>query len=82
MNLRRRKSKPQQAADLVASRLPVRAVRKNARAVRKALKATAAYQLVRRTPAVSIPVVLGAGVVAFAAAKLLGGGDDSAAASA
>jgi hypothetical protein len=78
MNLRRRKSKPQQAADLVASYVKLKAVSKTAKGAKKAAKGTAAYQAAKRTPLVKrIPIVLvGAGAAAFAAIKLLGGGDD------
>jgi len=79
MNLRRRKSKPKQAADLASSYLKLQAVSKTAKGARKAAKGTAAYQVAKRTPLVKrLPIVLGAGVAAFAAAKLLGGSDDSA----
>jgi hypothetical protein len=75
MNLRRRKSKPQQVADLLASYLKLKAVSKTAKGAKKAAKGTAAYKVAKRTPVVKrIPVVLGAGAAAFAAAKLLGGG--------
>jgi hypothetical protein len=79
MNLRRRKSKPQQAADLLASYLKLKAVSKTAKGAKKAAKGTAAYQVAKRTPITTrIPVVLGVIAAAFAAVKLLGGGDDSA----
>jgi hypothetical protein len=82
MTLRRRKSKPKQAADLVADYLKFKAIAKSAKGAKKAAKGTAAYQVAKRTPVVKrIPIVLGAGAAAFAAAKLLtGGGDDTAAA--
>lgn len=79
MQIRRRKSKPKQAADLLSSRLKLKAVSKTAKGARKAAKGTAAYQVAKRTPIVKrLPLVLGAGVAAFAAAKLLGGDDDTA----
>jgi hypothetical protein len=80
MNLRRRKSKPKQAADLLSSYLKLKAVSKTAKGAKKAAKGTAVYQVAKRTPVVKrIPIVLGAGAAAIAAVKLLGGkGDDSA----
>jgi hypothetical protein len=76
MKLRRRKSKPQQAADLLASYVELKAVAKTAKGAKKAAKGTAAYQAAKRTPLLkSIPIlVLGAAAAAFAAIKLLGGG--------
>src|SRR3954467_15384617 len=84
MNLRRRKSKPQQAADLLASYVKLEAVSKTAKGAKKAAKGTAAYQTAKRTPLVKrTPIVLGAvaaaGAAAFAAVKLTGGGDDESA---
>jgi hypothetical protein len=77
MNLRRRKSKPQQAAALLSSYLKLKAVSKTAKGAKKAAKATAAYQVAKRTPLVKrIPIVLGAGAAAFAAVKLLSGGGE------
>ncbi|HEX4691779.1 MAG TPA: hypothetical protein VH276_13880 [Solirubrobacteraceae bacterium] len=78
MNLRRRKSKPQQAADLLASYVKLKAVSKTAKGAKKAAKGTAVYQTAKRTPLVKrIPIVLlGAAAATFAAIKLLGGGDD------
>ena len=78
MNLRRRKSKPQQAADLLASYVKLKAVSKTAKGAKKAAKGTAVYQAAKRTPLVKrIPIVLlGAVAATFAAIKLLGGGDD------
>ena len=81
MNLRRRKSKPQQATDLLASYLKLKAVSKSAKGAKKAAKGTAVYQTAKRTPLVKrIPIVLGAvaaaGAAAFAAVKLTGGGDE------
>jgi hypothetical protein len=80
MNLRRRKSKPQQAAALLSSYLKLKAVSKTAKGAKKAAKATAAYQVAKRTPLVKrIPIVLGAGAAAFAAVKLLSGGGNGSA---
>jgi hypothetical protein len=84
MNLRRRKSKPQQAADLVGSYVKLKAVSKTAKGAKKAAKGTAAYQVAKRTPPVKrIPIMVGAVVAAvaaaFAAVKLIGGGEDESA---
>ena len=84
MNLRRRKSKQQQAADLLASYVKLKAVSKTAKGAKKAAKGTAAYQAAKRTPLVKrIPIMVGAvaaaGAAAFAAVKLTGGGDDESA---
>ena len=78
MTLRRRKSKKAKAADVVGSYLKLKAAGKAAKGAKKAAKGTAAYQVAKRTPLVRrIPIIAaGAGVVAFAAAKLLRGGDD------
>lgn len=84
MPFKRRKSKPRQVADLLASYLKLKAVSKAAKGAGKAAKGTAAYEVATRTPLVKrVPIVLGAGAVAVVAAKLIGGGnDESAAASA
>jgi hypothetical protein len=84
MNLRRRKSKQQQAADLLASYVKLKAVSKTAKGAKKAAKGTAAYQVAKRTPlAKRIPIMVGAvaaaGAAAFAAVKLTGGGEDESA---
>ena len=80
MRLRRRKSKAQQAGDLLASYLKLKAVGKAAKGARKAAKGTAAYKVAKRTPVVKrVPIVLGAGLAAFVAAKLIGGGGDDSA---
>lgn len=80
MRFRRRKSKPKQAADLLASYLKLKAVAKTAKGARKAAKGTAVYQVAKRTPLVKrVPILLGAGLAAFAAVKLIGGGGDDSA---
>jgi hypothetical protein len=80
MKLRRRRSKSQQVADLLVTSLKLKAVSKTAKGARKAAKATAAYQVAKRTPLVKrLPILAGAGVAAVAAAKLVrGGGHDGA----
>lgn len=77
MRLRRRKSRAQQAADAVGSYLKVKAVTKTAKGAKKAAKGTAAYQVAKRTPVVKrLPIVAGAIVAAFAAARLVHHGGD------
>jgi hypothetical protein len=77
MTFRRRKSKPKQVADLLASYLKLKAVSKTAKGARKAAKGTAAYQVAKRTPIVKrIPIILGAGAAAFGAVKLISSGAD------
>jgi myo-inositol-1-phosphate synthase len=80
MTLRRRKSKKAKAADAVGSYLKLKTAGKAAKGAKKAAEGTAAYQVAKRTPLVRrIPVIAaGAGVAAFAAAKLLRSGDDRA----
>jgi hypothetical protein len=81
MNLRRRKSKQQQAADLLADYLKLEAVSKTAKGATKAAKGTAVYKTAKRTPLIKrIPIVLlGAAAATFAAVKLIGGGGDDSA---
>jgi hypothetical protein len=75
MTLRRRKSRKRQVADLFASYLKFKAVKKTAEGARKAAKGTAAYQVAKRTPLVpAVPAVAGAGILAVVAAKVLRGG--------
>jgi hypothetical protein len=76
MTLRRRKSRKAQAVDVLGSYLKLKAAGKAAKGARKAAKGTAAYQVAKRTPLVRrIPLIAGAGVAAFFAAKALRGGD-------
>jgi hypothetical protein len=84
MTLRRHKSKTAKAADAVGSYLKLRAAGKAAKGAKKAAKGTAAYQVAKRTPLVRrIPLIAaGAGVAAFAAAKLRRSGDEGQTASA
>jgi hypothetical protein len=66
MALRRRKSRKQQAADLVGSYLKVKAASKAAKGAKRAAQGTAAYQVAKRTPAVrKVPLII-AGTVAAA----------------
>jgi hypothetical protein len=77
MRFRRRKSRTARAVDLLGTYLKFKAASKAAKAARKAAKGTAAYQVAKRTPVVKrLPIVAGAGVAAFVAARVLRGGDD------
>ena len=78
MNLRRRKSKQQQATDLLADYLKLKAVSKTAKGAKKTAKGTAVYKVAKDKPLVTrIPlIVLGASAAVFAAFKLIGGGGD------
>jgi hypothetical protein len=84
MRLRRRKSRAQKVADAVGSYLKLKAVTKTAKGTAKgatkAAKGTAAYQAAKRTPVLKrLPIVAGAAVAAFAAAKMLrNGGEEGA----
>jgi hypothetical protein len=79
MKLRRRKSKPRRALDLLSPYLKLKAVSKTAKGARKAAKGTAAYKVAKRTPvAKRLPIVAGAALAAFGASKALGGDGDSA----
>jgi hypothetical protein len=70
MAFRKQKSRKQQAAELAADYLKVKAVSKTAKGAGKAAKGTAVYKVAKKTPVVKrIPVVLGAGIAAFAAVK-------------
>jgi hypothetical protein len=81
MALRKQKSRKQQVAELAADYLKVKAVSKTAKGATKAAKGTAVYKVAKKTPVVKrIPVVLGAGIAAFAAVKFArsrGGGQPS-----
>ena len=70
MRIRRRKSRTSQAADLLGTYLKLKAAGKAAKGARKAAKGTAAYKVAKRTPLVKrIPLLAGAGVAAFFAAR-------------
>ena len=74
MALRRQKSRKQQVAELATDYLKVKAVTKTAKGAKKAAKGTAVYKVAKKTPLVRrIPVVLGAGVAALAAVKVVRG---------
>ena len=75
MNLRRRKSRKAQAADVLGSYLKLKAAGKAAKGAKKAAKGTAAYQAAKRTPGIKrVPlIVAGTAAAAFVAAKARGG---------
>ena len=74
MALRKSKSRKQQVADLAVSYLKIKTATKAAKGAKKAAKGTAAYKVAKKTPVVKrIPVVLGAGVAALAAVKVVRG---------
>jgi hypothetical protein len=75
MTFRRRRSRAAKATDMLVASLKLKAAAKAARDARKAATRTAAYRAAQRTPAVKrLPIVAGAGLAAFAASRLLRGG--------
>jgi hypothetical protein len=78
----RRKSKKQQAGDLLVNYLKLKAAGKAAKGAKKAAKGTAVYQVSKRTPFVKrVPLIVGAGIAALVATKIVRGrGGDPAAA--
>jgi hypothetical protein len=72
MQIRRRKSKAQVVADALAGYLKLKAAGKAAKGAKKAAKGTAVYKVAKKTPLVKrIPVVVGAGVAALLATKVV-----------
>jgi hypothetical protein len=80
MTLRRKKSRKSQVADVLGNYLKLKAAGKAAKGAKKAAKGTAAYQAAKRTPVIKrVPlIVAGAAAAVFVAAKLRGGGDQTA----
>jgi hypothetical protein len=75
MNLRRRKSRTAQATDVLGSYLKLKTAGKAAKGARKAAKGTAAYKVAKRTPLIKrAPLMAGAAVAAFFAARAVRGG--------
>jgi hypothetical protein len=71
-SFRRKKSKTQQASDLLTNYLKLKAAGKAAKGAKRAAKGTAVYQVSKRTPiARRIPIVLGAGIAALVATKVV-----------
>ena len=71
---RRKKSRRRQAADLLGNSLKLQAAGKAAKGAKKAAKGTAVYQVSKRTPIVKrLPLLIGAGVAALVATKVMRG---------
>lgn len=74
MALRKQKSRKQQVTDLAIDYLKLKAAGKAAKGAGKAAKGTAVYKVAKKTPIVKrIPVVVGAGVAAIVATKVVKG---------
>ena len=78
MALRKQKSRKQQVAELAVDYLKIKTATKvakgGAKGARKAAKGTAVYKVAKKTPIVKrIPVIVGAGVAAIVATKVVKG---------
>jgi hypothetical protein len=78
MALRKQKSRKQQVAELAVDYLKIKTATKaakgGAKGAKKAAKGTAVYKVAKKTPIVKrIPVVVGAGVAALVATKVVKG---------
>jgi hypothetical protein len=78
MALRKQKSRKQQVSDLAVDYLKLKTAGKAAKgagkAGKKAAKGTAVYKVAKKTPLVKrIPVIIGAGVAAIVATKVVKG---------
>ena len=74
MALRKQKSRKQQAAELAVDYLKIKTATKAAKGAKKAAKGTAVYKVAKKTPIVKrIPVIVGAGVAAVVATKVVRG---------
>jgi hypothetical protein len=78
MALRRQKSRKQQVTDLAIDYLKLKtagkAVKGTGKGAKKAAKGTAVYKVAKKTPLVKrIPVLVGAGVAAVVATKVVKG---------
>ena len=78
MALRKQKSRKQQVAELAVDYLKIKTATKAAKGAskgaRKAAKGTAVYKVAKKTPVVKrIPVIVGAGVAAVVATKVVKG---------
>jgi hypothetical protein len=72
--LRKQKSRRQQVTEFAADYLKLKAAGKAAKGAKKAAKGTAVYKAAKKTPLVKrIPVVVGAGVAALLATKVVKG---------
>jgi hypothetical protein len=74
MRLRKQKSRKDQVTDLAIDYLKIKAAGKAAKGAGKAAKGTAVYKVAKKTPIVKrIPVIVGAGVAAVVATKVVKG---------
>ena len=74
MALRKQKNRKQQAAELAVDYLKIKTATKAAKGAKKAAKGTAVYKVAKKTPIVKrIPVIVGAGVAAVVATKVVKG---------
>lgn len=74
MVLRKRKSRKEQVTDLASDYLKLKTAGKAAKGAKKAAKGTAVYKVGKKTPFVKrIPLVVGAGVAAIVATKVVKG---------
>ena len=72
MALRKQKSRKQQVAELAVDYLKIKTATKAAKGAKKAAKGTAVYKVAKKTPIVKrIPVLVGAGVAALVATKVV-----------
>ena len=72
MALRKQKSRKQQVAELAVDYLKIKTATKAAKGAKKAAKGTAVYKVAKKTPLVKrIPVIVGAGVAAVVATKVV-----------
>ena len=74
MALRKRKSRKEQVTDLAIDYLKLKTAGKAAKGAKKVAKGTAVYKVGKKTPFIKrIPVVIGAGVAAIVATKVVKG---------
>jgi hypothetical protein len=80
MQLRRKKSRKAQVAEVLGTYLKFKAAGKAAKGATKAAKGTAAYQAAKRTPVIKrVPlIVAGAAAAVFVALKARGGRNETA----
>ncbi|MDA0164514.1 hypothetical protein OM076_29860 [Solirubrobacter ginsenosidimutans] len=72
MVLRKQKSRKAQVTDLAFDYLKLKAAGKAAKGAGKAAKGTAVYKAAKKTPVVKrVPVIIGAGVAAIVATKVV-----------
>ena len=78
MRLRKQKSRKDQITDLAVDYLKLKAAGKAAKGAGKAAKGTAVYKVAKKTPVVKrIPIIVGAGVAALVATKVVKGRGDA-----